>query len=177
MTKQRGLSQAQADLITRHNGSKESFEGPMITASPDIKARKGSMNVDHMYRTTSNVRPKDTSGNNEFLATLGMRAMGVPSNSVSPAPQLATVNVDNALLRDNIKHNQLNEVSNYIKQLDSRLSIPKFNKNDLNNTQQFVKKNVLRASVERSNSIENLSRSPRGKQLKTSLGGLAGFTS
>ena len=45
----------------------------------------------------------------------------------------ATMNVDSALLRDNIKSNQLNEVSQYIKALDNRLSIPKFSKHDLNN--------------------------------------------
>ena len=74
-----------------------------------------------MYRTTSNVRSKDQSGNNEFLASLGLKALGVPSSSISPAPFMdrsATMNVDSALLRDNIKSNQLNEVSQYIKQLD-----------------------------------------------------------
>jgi len=81
----------------------------MLTASPNLKARKGSVKPqDQMYRTTSNVRPKDSSGNNEFLASLGLKALGVPSTSISPAPQFdrsATMNVDSALLRDNIKNN------------------------------------------------------------------------
>ena len=47
----------------------------------------------------------------------------------------------------------------------------------MNNTQQFVKRNALRASAERSNSLEDLSRSPRGKQLKGSVNRLVGMTS
>lgn len=64
-------------------------------------------------------------------------------------------------------------MSNYIKALDSRLSMPKFNKNDLNNTQQFVKRSALaRASAERSD--EDLSRSPRGKQVMGNTTRMAG---
>lgn len=106
------MSQAHADMLARHNRngvSDESLDVPMMTTSPDMKARKTSVQPsEKMYRTTSNVRPKDSSGNNDFLASLGLRALGVPSNSVSPATyhdRSTTMNVDSALLRDNIKTN------------------------------------------------------------------------
>ena len=124
--------------------------------------------TDVMYRTTSNVRPKDMQGNNEFLASLGLRALS-NANNTPGIERSATMNphgrqsVERNILRDNLKKNQINEVSQYIRELDQRLSVPKFSKVDLNATQQVNSK--LRLSVERSNSFENLNRSPRCKQL------------